>query len=99
MSEEFKTEPKKQDIELELQLGDVIHITNPVNENLNEQTFFIDYIDRSKAYLINTDTLNRIKIKISEDDNCSTFGINVGACAPYAADFDGDAVNIMILNS
>ena len=67
MSEEFKTEPKKQDIELELQLGDVIHITNPVNENLNEQTFFIDYIDKSKAYLINTDTLNRIKIKISED--------------------------------
>jgi len=65
MSEEFKTEPKKQDIELELQLGDVIHITNPVNENLNEQTFFIDYIDKSKAYLINTDTLNRIKIKIS----------------------------------
>jgi hypothetical protein len=60
-------EPKNQDIELELQLGDIIHITNPVNENLNDQTFFIDYIDKSKAYLINTDTLNKIKIKISED--------------------------------
>jgi hypothetical protein len=58
---------EKQDIELELQLGDVIHITNPVNENLNEQTFIIDYIDKSKAYLINTDTFNRIKLKISED--------------------------------
>lgn len=62
------SEPQKyEDIELELQLGDVIQITNPVNENLNGQTFIIDYIDKSKAYLINTDSLNRIKIKISED--------------------------------
>jgi hypothetical protein len=67
MSEQLKIEPQKQDIELELQLGDVIHITNPVNENLNDQTFIIDYIDSSKTYLINTDTLNRIKLKISED--------------------------------
>jgi hypothetical protein len=60
-------EPKKEYIELELQLGDVIKITNPVNENLNEQIFLIDYIDKTKAYLINTDTLNTIKVKISED--------------------------------
>lgn len=60
-------EPQKEDIELELQLGDVIQITNPVNENLNDQTFIIDYIDKSKAYLINTDTLDRIKLKISDD--------------------------------
>ena len=67
MSEELKTEPQIEDIELDLQLGDVIHITNPVNENLNDQTFIIDYIDTTKAYLINTDTLNRLKLKISED--------------------------------
>lgn len=67
MSENLKTETQKQDIELDLQLGDVIHITNPVNENLNEETFIIDYIDSSKTYLINTDTLNKIKLKISED--------------------------------
>jgi hypothetical protein len=60
-------EPQKEDIELELQLGDIIQITNPVNENLNDQTFIIDYIDKSKAYLINTDTLDRIKLKISDD--------------------------------
>jgi hypothetical protein len=60
-------EPQKEDIELELQLGDIIQITNPVNENLNDQTFIIDYIDKSKAYLINTDTLDRIKIQISDD--------------------------------
>jgi hypothetical protein len=60
-------EPEKEDIELELQLGDIIQITNPVNENLNDQTFIIDYIDKSKVFLINTDTLDRIKIKISDD--------------------------------
>jgi len=54
-------------IELELQLGDIIHISNPVNENLNRQTFYIDYIDKSKVYLINTETLNRIKININEN--------------------------------
>ena len=60
-------EPKKEDVELELQLGDVIQIANPVNENLNNQTFIIDYIDNSKAYLINTDTLNTIKLKITDE--------------------------------
>ena len=57
----------KEVVELNLQLGDVIQIINPVNELLNEQVFIIDYIDSSKAYLINTYTLDRIKLKISDD--------------------------------
>jgi hypothetical protein len=52
---------------LELQLGDVIQIKNPVNEIVNDQIFIIDYIDTSKIYLINADTLKRIKLTISED--------------------------------
>jgi len=67
MSEKKETEFQKEDIQLDLQLGDVIYISNPVNDILNEQTFIIDYIDSSKTYLINTETLNRIKLKISED--------------------------------
>jgi hypothetical protein len=59
------------DIVLELQLGDVIKITNPLNENLNDKIFIIDYIDNSKAYLIDTDSLDKIKVKITED---GTFG-------------------------
>jgi hypothetical protein len=75
-------ETKRDDnIELELQLGDVIKITNPANENLDQQTFFIDYIDNFKAYLINTETLNRLKVKIQDD---GTFG-------------DGNITNIEIL--
>ena len=63
----IKTQVQKEDIELNLQLGDVIQISNPVNEILNNQIFIIDYIDKFKTYLINTDTLDRIKLKISED--------------------------------
>jgi len=66
-----ESEPKGKDKEkesvIELQLGDVIHITNPVNEKLNDQTFIIDYIDKSKMYLINVDTLEKSRLKISED--------------------------------
>lgn len=58
---------KENEIRIELQLGDIIQITNPTNEKLNEQTFIIDYIDSTKMLLINTDTLENIKLKISED--------------------------------
>ena len=60
-------EKKENETVIELQLGDVISIINPKNEKLNDQTFIIDYIDRAKMYLINVDTLAKIKLKISED--------------------------------
>jgi hypothetical protein len=52
---------------IELQLGDVIHVSDATNEKLDDQTFIIDYIDSSKMFLINTDTLDNIKLKILED--------------------------------
>ena len=52
---------------IELQLGDVIHVSDATNEKLNEQTFIIDYIDSSKMFLINVDTLDNTKLKILED--------------------------------
>jgi gluconolactonase len=39
---------------IDLQLGDVITISNPKNEKLNDQTFIIDYIDKTKMYYIDT---------------------------------------------
>ena len=45
ISEEQK-QKKENETEIDLQLGDVITITNPKNEKLNEQTFIIDYIDK-----------------------------------------------------
>jgi len=92
--EEIKNEsvnkPKGREIILELQLGDVIKITNPKNDILNENTFIIDYIDKSKTYLINIDTLERIKLKISEngilgDGNITKIGIISRADSPSYA--------------
>ena len=63
-------EPKQsKDTVIELRLGDVIKISSPNNEKLNDQTFFIDYIDKSKMLLINTDTLENTKIKIDAEGN------------------------------
>uniref|UniRef100_A0A6C0LNI1 Uncharacterized protein n=1 Tax=viral metagenome TaxID=1070528 RepID=A0A6C0LNI1_9ZZZZ len=52
---------------IELQLGDIIKIFNPVNERLNDQTFIIDYLDKTKIILINTETLDISKLNISDD--------------------------------
>ena len=69
--EKTLSKPISDDTILELQLGDVIQISNPLNDNLNDQTFIIDYIDKSKTYLINADTLERLRLSIDED---GTFG-------------------------
>ncbi len=61
------TDVNPNDTILELQLGDVIHITNPLNDELNDQSFIIDYIDKTKAYLINSETMKRIRLSISPD--------------------------------
>ena len=57
--------PDQNDTVLELQLGDVIQISSPLNEVLNDQTYIIDYIDKSKAYLINTATMEKLRLPIS----------------------------------
>ena len=61
-----KTNKQNENI-IQLELGDIIQIYSPTNEKLNEQTFFIDYIDKDKMMLIDENTLETIKIKIGED--------------------------------
>ena len=65
--EKEKEKEKNSDTTIELQLGDIIHISNKVNEQLDDETFIIDYIDNSKAYLINTNTLDKIRLSISPE--------------------------------
>lgn len=52
---------------IELRLGDVINLTDPTNELLNEQTFLIDYIDSEKVELVHTNTFKKIKLKVGEN--------------------------------
>lgn len=50
-----------------LQLGDIILITDNSNEQLNGNTFFIDYIDNSKIKLINVDDLSVYELNLNEN--------------------------------
>ena len=75
----FNTNPKSNDITpsnekretnndklIQLQLGDVIQLFDPKDDIINEQVFFIDYIDENKMLLINESTLESVKLKINE---------------------------------
>jgi len=50
-----------------LKLDDIIKIQDPENEELNNNEFVIDYIDKNKIRLINTETLNVVNLPISDD--------------------------------
>jgi hypothetical protein len=50
-----------------LQLGDIILITDNSNEQLNGNTFFIDYIDNSKIKLINVEDLSVYELNLNEN--------------------------------
>jgi len=64
------TEPaieNSNDMKIELQLGDIIEIKNPINELLNDRKFIIDYIDPTKMLLTDTESLNTIRLSISPE--------------------------------
>ena len=64
---EKSPDPSLTDNIIALQLGDVIEIRNPVNEELNEQTFIIEYIDKTKIFMLNTETFDKLRLTISAD--------------------------------
>ena len=58
----------KEEQKFLLELGDVIKITNATDDELNDKTFIIDYIDNTKLKIINTDDMKSVKvIKIDEN--------------------------------
>ena len=58
---------EKRDNEIMLKLGDIILISDPTNEILNDQIFLIEYIDSTKIKLINSDTFEKTVLQISQD--------------------------------
>ncbi len=42
---------------INIQLGDIIEIDAPTNNDIDKQTFIVDYIDNNKLVLINSSTL------------------------------------------
>ena len=65
-----KTKPAKdqeQTVEkVELRLGDIIRIDDPEDDDLNRQTFIIDYIDELRMNLINTKSFDTKKLPIND---------------------------------
>lgn len=55
---------KKQD-EVILRLGDIIIISEPNNEILDDNVFLIEYIDPNKIKLVNVDTFEKTVLQIS----------------------------------
>jgi len=53
---------------IDLQLGDIIKIISPTNELLNGIEFFITYIDKTKMLLLDPNSGEITKLKISADD-------------------------------
>jgi len=53
--------------EVLLKLGDIILISAPSNEILNNNVFLIEYIDPTKIKLINSETFEKITLPISTD--------------------------------
>ena len=49
---------------IQLQLGDIIQITDPTNDLLNKQNFLIDYIDSRVIKLVNLQDFTTINLKI-----------------------------------
>jgi hypothetical protein len=58
--------PENEEV-VTLQLDDIIRITDPENDALNNNEFVIDYIDSTKIKLINTETFNVIVLNIGPD--------------------------------
>ena len=58
---------KMENTEISLQLGDIIRIKDPSNENINDQAFFIKYVDVGKMKLINIKTYDSLVLIIHEN--------------------------------
>jgi hypothetical protein len=54
-----------KDSQLKLKLGDIIEIRSPSNDLLNDNTFFIDYIDERKLAIIDVATLETAYLNLA----------------------------------
>jgi hypothetical protein len=62
--DEIEAKPKE---DILLKLGDIILISDPTNEILNDNVFLIEYIDPTKIKLINSETFEKTTLQISPD--------------------------------
>ena len=68
---------EKQESKLVLELGQVIQIISPLNANLHEKIFLIEYLDDNLIKLVNEETTTEIRIIDSKftDESIETIHI------------------------
>lgn len=64
---ELSSEVQSKEKNVILKLGDIIIITDPTNEILNNNVFLIDYIDQNKIKLINAESFAKVTLQINPD--------------------------------
>ena len=52
--------------EIDLELGCIIKVQAPLNSDLNDNVFYVDYLDESRIRLINDTTLDETIIRIDD---------------------------------
>ena len=52
--------------EIDLELGCIIKVQAPLNSDLNDKVFYVDYLDESRIRLINDTTLDETIIRIDD---------------------------------
>lgn len=78
-------------------------------EHINANTFDLELGDKVKRHIINGDyvmmnrqpsvllsNLSLFRVRINPDPNAFAFGINIGICDLFNADFDGDQMTMLI---
>lgn len=65
IEESQETQQEENDLQIKLQLGDIIKFDAPSNEDLNDQIFFIKFINTKKIVFVNNE--KTINIDISDD--------------------------------
>uniref|UniRef100_A0A6C0IWA1 Uncharacterized protein n=1 Tax=viral metagenome TaxID=1070528 RepID=A0A6C0IWA1_9ZZZZ len=68
---ELSSEIQSKEKNVILKLGDIIIITDPTNEILNNNIFLIDFIDEHKIKLINSESFAKVTLQLNPD---STIG-------------------------
>lgn len=65
--EEQQEKIEREPTGLSLDLGDIIEIIAPTNDQLHQSTFYITYIDDSKIKVTNVATLEKVQLNIDEE--------------------------------
>jgi hypothetical protein len=67
---------KEKELSLTLKLGDIIEITAPNNEILNNKVFIIEYINPNKIKLVNADTFQKKQLIIDSEGHITEKSIS-----------------------